>query len=357
MVLPRHDLYKVLGVPRNATGVQIRKAYHDLARTEHPDKKGNTPAGNEKFAKINEAYETLKDPGKRQEYDDSFSGGSRAGGHADGQRHPGHRTRHSGRREHEPRNRGNPRRDHGERERTHDSSRGSGSRGRDYYDEGPRPGPYGGYPGFGAYGGPDGPSAGYPSEGSGASYFRQYQHRGYPGFGSSREYGGVPGGEYSYRRPGRDQYGGDPGPGPGSSGIREEIQATVFEDVTRPWLESSADCLSDDVWRLVDELAEISETLKAARCEMQVLVEDARYANKRLAEKLDEVWDRTQSMRGRNPAEIETVTEMVIDCQRRVHRMSLASGSLFVALDFLYDDGTEAKKCVERYLRDWASIR
>jgi len=60
------DYYSILGVPKNATPEQIKKAYRQKAKEYHPDK----PNGNaEQFKRINEAYDTLKDPTKRQQYD------------------------------------------------------------------------------------------------------------------------------------------------------------------------------------------------------------------------------------------------------------------------------------------------
>ena len=60
------DLYDVLGVGHNATSEQIKKAYKKLANKFHPDKE----RGDEEiFKRINQAYETLIDPLKRQSYD------------------------------------------------------------------------------------------------------------------------------------------------------------------------------------------------------------------------------------------------------------------------------------------------
>ena len=62
------DYYKILGVSRDAKPDDIRKAYRKLAKQYHPDV--NKEAGaEEKYKEINEAYEVLKDPDKRQKYD------------------------------------------------------------------------------------------------------------------------------------------------------------------------------------------------------------------------------------------------------------------------------------------------
>ncbi len=63
------DYYKILGVPRNATEKEIKKAYRKLARQYHPDANPNDPTAEEKFKEINEAYEVLSDPEKRRRYD------------------------------------------------------------------------------------------------------------------------------------------------------------------------------------------------------------------------------------------------------------------------------------------------
>jgi curved DNA-binding protein len=63
------DYYKTLGVPRNATQDEIKKAFRKLARQFHPDVATNKKVAEEKVKEINEAYEVLGDPDKRAKYD------------------------------------------------------------------------------------------------------------------------------------------------------------------------------------------------------------------------------------------------------------------------------------------------
>jgi curved DNA-binding protein len=63
------DYYETLGVARTATADEIKKAFRKLARVHHPDVAKDKAAGEKKFKEINEAYEVLSDPEKRQKYD------------------------------------------------------------------------------------------------------------------------------------------------------------------------------------------------------------------------------------------------------------------------------------------------
>src|SRR3954454_15341455 len=68
MAVAFRDYYETLGVPRDASTEDIRKAYRKLARENHPDV--NKDAGAEdRFKEISEAYEVLRDPDKRKRYD------------------------------------------------------------------------------------------------------------------------------------------------------------------------------------------------------------------------------------------------------------------------------------------------
>ena len=63
------DLYWVLGIEKSASGDEIKKAYRKLAMKYHPDRNGWDKEAEAKFKEINEAYQTLSDAWKRQQYD------------------------------------------------------------------------------------------------------------------------------------------------------------------------------------------------------------------------------------------------------------------------------------------------
>ena len=63
------DFYEALGVKRDATAEQIRKAFKKIARENHPDAKPNDPTAAERFKEAAEAYDVLGDPEKRKKYD------------------------------------------------------------------------------------------------------------------------------------------------------------------------------------------------------------------------------------------------------------------------------------------------
>jgi len=72
------DYYDILGVPKDASQDEIKKAFYKLAHKYHPDKGGDA----EKFKEINEAYQVLSDPEKRVQYDKfgtSFEGAAPGG--------------------------------------------------------------------------------------------------------------------------------------------------------------------------------------------------------------------------------------------------------------------------------------
>ncbi|MDR0932985.1 MAG: molecular chaperone DnaJ [Victivallales bacterium] len=78
------DFYQTLGVERNATADDLKKAYRKLAIKYHPDKNPGDKAAEEKFKEVSLAYETLSDAEKRRQYDqfghDAYTSSQRGGG-------------------------------------------------------------------------------------------------------------------------------------------------------------------------------------------------------------------------------------------------------------------------------------
>jgi curved DNA-binding protein len=68
MAVAFRDYYETLGVPRDASNEDIRKAYRTLARKYHPDV-NKDPGADDRFKEVSEAYEVLRDPDKRERYD------------------------------------------------------------------------------------------------------------------------------------------------------------------------------------------------------------------------------------------------------------------------------------------------
>ncbi len=80
----KEDFYEVLGISKNATTAEIKKAYRKKAIEYHPDKNPGDTTAEEKFKKAAEAYEVLSDPDKKARYDQfghqAFEGGGGFGG-------------------------------------------------------------------------------------------------------------------------------------------------------------------------------------------------------------------------------------------------------------------------------------
>src|SRR5438552_16040103 len=65
----KRDFYEILGVAKNASDEDIKKAYRKLAMKHHPDRKPDSKGAEEKCKEAKEAYEMLSDPQKREAYD------------------------------------------------------------------------------------------------------------------------------------------------------------------------------------------------------------------------------------------------------------------------------------------------
>ncbi|KAG9509874.1 Protein tumorous imaginal discs, mitochondrial, partial [Fragariocoptes setiger] len=76
------DYYEVLGIPRNASAKDIKKAFYDKAKRYHPDTNKDDPEAAKKFQEVSQAYEVLSDDKRRKEYD--FMGNAGAGSRPNG---------------------------------------------------------------------------------------------------------------------------------------------------------------------------------------------------------------------------------------------------------------------------------
>lgn len=86
--MAKRDYYEVLGVARNASDAELKKAYRRLAMRYHPDRNSGDVAAEDTFKEVKEAYETLTDPRKRAAYDQfghaGLDGGAGMGGRGGG---------------------------------------------------------------------------------------------------------------------------------------------------------------------------------------------------------------------------------------------------------------------------------
>ncbi|HEY5134161.1 MAG TPA: molecular chaperone DnaJ [Candidatus Nanopelagicales bacterium] len=87
------DYYKALGVSKDASAAEIKKAFRSLAKKHHPDSNENDPKAEARFKEVSEAYDVLSDDAKRKEYDEAralfTSGGFRMPGGFGGPTGPG----------------------------------------------------------------------------------------------------------------------------------------------------------------------------------------------------------------------------------------------------------------------------
>jgi len=86
--MAKADYYQILGVSKQASSDELKKAFRKLAMTYHPDRNQGNKESEAKFKEINEAYDVLKDPQKRAAYD-SYGHGAFEGGGGGGHQHGG----------------------------------------------------------------------------------------------------------------------------------------------------------------------------------------------------------------------------------------------------------------------------
>lgn len=82
--MSKQDYYEVLGVSKNAGEVELKKAYRKLAMKYHPDRNKGDISAEKKFKEASEAYDVLRDPQKRQRYDQFGHAGMNGGGFGGG---------------------------------------------------------------------------------------------------------------------------------------------------------------------------------------------------------------------------------------------------------------------------------
>lgn len=87
--MAKKDLYSVLGVSRQATPEELKKAFRKLAMKYHPDKNPNDKSAEDRFKEVNEAYDILSDPKKKQMYDQFGHAAFQGGGPGPGAGGPG----------------------------------------------------------------------------------------------------------------------------------------------------------------------------------------------------------------------------------------------------------------------------
>ena len=78
--MAKRDYYDVLGIQKNASDSDIKKAFRSLAKENHPDSNQGDANAETRFKEISEAYDNLKDPQSRAAYDQFGHAGAQAGG-------------------------------------------------------------------------------------------------------------------------------------------------------------------------------------------------------------------------------------------------------------------------------------